>query len=218
MGCCSVNGLSERFGKREVRGELKGYLKRGLDEPERVSVRALKERGIAGASLLEVGGGVGSLHLELIKEGAAGAVGYEVSPASIDGAKDLAERMGLRDSVEYHLGDFVDLAPQAEPADIVLLNKVVCCYPNMPSLMAASGGRANRLCGLVYPRRTWWSRAGVRLANLFLAATRQRFRIFVHRPEELSATLASQGLVSVFRRGTYFLNFWQVELFERRSA
>ena len=181
-------------------------------------MRALKERGIAGASLLEVGGGVGSLHLELIKEGAAGVVGYEVSPASIDGAKDLAERMGLRDSVEYHLGDFVDLAPQAEPADIVLLNKVVCCYPNMPSLMAASGGRANRLCGLVYPRRTWWSRAGVRLANLFLAATRQRFRLFVHRPEELSATLASEGLVSVFRRGTYFLNFWQVELFERRSA
>ena len=179
---------------------------------------ALEERGIAGASLLEVGGGVGSLHLELIKDGAASAVGYEVSPASIDAANDLAQRMGLLDSVEYHLGDFVELAPEAEPADIVLLNKVVRCYPNMPALLAASGSLASRLCGLVYPRRIWWSRAALRLANLFLAATRHRFRFFLHHPEELSATLTSHGLVSVFRRGTFILGFWQVELFERRSV
>lgn len=218
MDCCSVNGLSEQFGKRQVRRDMNRYLKRGLDAPERALKGALKERGIAGASLLEVGGGIGSLHLELIKAGAAGAVGYEVSSASIDGANDLAERMGLGESVEYHLGDFVDLAPEAESADIVLLNKVVCCYPNMPFLLAASGSLADRLCGVVYPRRTWWSRPAVRLANLFLAATRHRFRFFVHDPEELSATLASQGLVSVFRQGTFLLGFWQVELFERRSA
>ena len=214
MDCCSANGLDEMFSKSGAQRELKAYLKKGLDKRARLLTDFIKGQGLAGSSVLEVGGGIGILHMELLKAGAARAVGYDVSSAYVEAATSLSERLGLRDSVEYHVGDFVEQAPSAEDADIVVLDRVLCCYPNMKALVTASGGRARRLCALTYPRRTWWTRAGVTLANLGLATIRKRFRGFVHDPKEVSATLAAQGLTRIFHATS---GLWEVVVYQRRE-
>src|SRR5215510_11845768 len=98
MDCCSIiGGLNRIFDERTARAEVKRYWKKGLDRHARRIVTALLARGVAGASLLEVGAGIGGLHAELLKQGAARATDVDVSEAYLVAAQSLAERLGVRD-------------------------------------------------------------------------------------------------------------------------
>ena len=218
MDCCSVNGLDKIFNKSTAQKEMKAYLKKGLDKRAQLLVNLLKEQGISDATVLEIGGGIGSLHLDLIKAGAASAVGYDASSAYVEAATSLAERLGLQDSVEYHLGDFAEQAPSAEDADIVLLDRVICCYPDMKALVTGSAQRTKRLCALTYPTRTWWTRAALSVGNLLLALFRKEYRSFIHHPQEISATLAFQGLTRIFQGTSGFLGVWQIAVYQRQET
>ena len=217
MDCCSVNGLDKIFNKSTAQKDLKTYLKKGLDKHARVLVESLKGQGISGATILEVGGGIGSLHLALIKAGAAKAVGYDVAPAYVEAATSLAERLGIKDSVEYHVGDFAEEATNAEDADIVLLHRVICCYPDMKALVTGSAQRTKRLCALTYPRRTLMTRALVSMFNFVLAIFRKQFKVFVHHPQEVAAILESQGLTRILHTRPGFWGLWEVVVYQRHS-
>ena len=216
MDCCSINGLDEEFGRSGVQKEVKKYLKNGLGKYEQMLLDTLKAQGISGASILEVGGGIGSLHLELIKAGAAGAVGYEVSSASVDASTALADRLGLGDLVDYHLGDFVEHAPSAPEADIVLLNGVICCYPDVKALVASSAQRARRLYLFTLPRRAWWTRVLASALNVVQALRRKHYRAFVHDPELIATMLRAEGMGRIFHRTVFFLGVWEVAVYQRQ--
>lgn len=215
MDCCSINGLDKMFSKSAARHDLKAYLKKGLDKRARLLVDFLRDQDLSGASLLEIGSGIGSLHLELIKAGAANAVGIDASPAYIEAATSLAERLNLQHSVEYHAGDFVEQAPGVEDADIVLLDRVICCYPHMETLVAASAQRARRFYALTYPRVTWWLRVGRRFVNAGMFLLRREFRVFLHSPQEVIATVASAGLMPIVQEVS---GVWHVVVFRRQEA
>jgi magnesium-protoporphyrin O-methyltransferase len=114
--------------------------------------------------------------------------------------------------VSYRHGDFVALAATVAPAEIVALDRVVCCYPDMPALVGAAAARATRLIGLVYPRDGWWVRAGVRLVNLGFALGRSAFRVFCHPTAAVDAELRRAGLAQRLRRTS---GPWQVVVYER---
>ena len=175
MGCCNVNGLDDMFNESAARKDLKSYRKKGLHKGARIVVDFLKEQEIAGATILEIGSGIGALHLELLKEGAGKAVGVDVSSAYLEAAASLAESTGFQDTVEYHQGDFVEREGEIPATDIVLLDRVVCCYPNMKALVTASARHAQRLYALTYPRRLWWMVAAGFMINTGLALLRKRF-------------------------------------------
>ena len=218
MDCCPVDGFHQTFTRSVAQRELKAYLKKGLSKRAQLLVDFLKGQGISGATVLEIGGGVGSLHLELLQAGAASAVDFDASPAYVEAATSLAERLGLQDSVEYRVGDFAEQATSAEDADIVLLDRVICCYPDMKALVAASGRHTKRLCLLTYPRRTWGARAFASMANLLQAVLRKKFRVFVHHPQEVSAMLASQGLTRIFQDTAGFLGVWEFAVYQRQET
>ena len=218
MDCCSVNGLDETFSKSVVQRELKAYLKKGLGKRAHLLADFLNRQGISGAHILEIGAGIGSLHLELMKAGAASAVGFDASQSYVAAATSLAERLNLQDSVEYHVGDFVEQAPNVQDADIVLLDRVICCYPDMKALVTASAQRARRFYALTYPRRTWWTRGGVSVVNLIQAIFRRRFRVFVHHPQDVSAIVASQGLTRIFQASSGFRGLWEIAIYQRQNA
>jgi 2-polyprenyl-3-methyl-5-hydroxy-6-metoxy-1,4-benzoquinol methylase len=133
--CCRHNqGLNSLFNEQNARGEVKTYLKKGIDKHARAIVEAVSARGVDGASLLEVGGGVGGLHLELLKRGAARATDVDVSAAYVAAAQSVAERVGVRDRVDYRVADFAREAEAVPEADVVVLHRVVCCYPVIPTL------------------------------------------------------------------------------------
>lgn len=195
-GCCSPKGYHWVFSERSARAEAKRYRSKGLDATSRRIVDYLKSEGVEGMSVLEVGGGIGAIQIELLKAGAANAVSIELTPTYEDVARELLDEAGLAARVERKVMDFAEAAPAVGAADIVVLNRVVCCYPDMPRLASAAAGHARRVLVLSFPRRTWWTVAGLGAANWMLALTRREFHIFLHRPSQIVATSEAQGLRS----------------------
>lgn len=166
-----------------------------------------------GATVLEVGGGVGAIQLELLDAGAAHATNVELSPAYEDAARALAAEAGATDRVERIVGDYAR-GEDPGPADLLVLHRVVCCYPDMPALVtrAATAGRV--ALAITYPRDTWWVRAGFRLTNLFLRLWRNPFRVYVHDPAAISATVTTTSSLVPFRHERGML--WESRLYQRR--
>lgn len=217
MDCCSVNGLDEMFSRSVAQRELKAYMKKGLSRRSRHLVDTISDQGVTGATILEVGGGVGSLHLELIKAGATSAVGYDAAPAYVEAATILAERLGFKESVEYHVGDFTEMGATADDADIVVLDRVVCCYPDMRALVTVAALRTRRVCVLTYPRRNWLTRAAVSMLNAAQALRNKRFRVYLHKPTEIAALMASQGLTRVLHDYSGIFREWEVAVYRRQG-
>ena len=215
MDCCNVNGLNEIFDKSRAAKESRKYIRKGLDRRATMVVGCLRDQGVSGASILEIGCGVGSLHLELLKQGAGSAIGAEVSESYVDAAAGLSRTLGFQDATQYHMGNFVDLEEGIPSADLVVLDRVICCYPDMKGLVTASTRHTQRLYILTYPRQTWWMRVGAWALNFGLTAIRREFRFFLHDPKEIGATIeaAQFSLIQSAKHG-----HWEMAAYRRHQA
>jgi magnesium-protoporphyrin O-methyltransferase len=192
----------------------KRYRKRGLDKPAGRMVAFLESRGLDGATVLEVGGGVGEIQLELLKRGAARTVNLELSDAYESEARRLAREAGVEGRVERRLHDIAVEPAAVEPVDIVVLHRVVCCYPDYERLLGAASDHAGRLLVFSHPPRNVISRALVAAQNLGFRMARREFRTFAHPPPAMLAVLERRGLRTAYvHRGVP----WQVAGLERIS-
>ena len=155
MACSHCRGVEKIFDQGTAERDLKAYRARGPSTTTRLLIAALEAAGIADLTLLDIGGGVGAIQHELLQDGARNAIAIDASSAYLHAAKQEAERQGHIDRIAYHQGDFVELAPQLPQADIVTLEKVICCYPDMRALVGLSSARAGKLYRVVFPRDTW---------------------------------------------------------------
>lgn len=212
MSYCQCRGIQTLFGERIARKDLKGYRKKGPLRTTRILLDALKVEGVRGATLLDIGGGVGAIPNELICAGIERAVAVDASSAYLKAAQSEARRQGHAGRMEYHFGDFVEVAPRVSPADLVTLDRVICCYDDMEALVSASAERARRLYSVVYPRDTWWNQLGVSLMNLAYRIRGNPFRVHIHSPEAVERVIHSKGLTRRFLRTT---PLWQVALYGR---
>jgi SAM-dependent methyltransferase len=208
-GCCTPSGYRKVFGARTARHDVRKYRRRGLDRAARQIVGFLAGRGVAGDSVLEVGGGVGAIQLELLKAGAARTTNVELSPEYEPYA---AELLGGEERVERRVGDFVRDAAELEPADDVVLHRVVCCYPDPEALVGAAADHARRLLVLSFPPDTALFRAGSAVLNAFLALTRTEFRTFVHPSAAILAPARVRGFEPALDTRT---RLWRIVGFER---
>jgi magnesium-protoporphyrin O-methyltransferase len=217
MDCCSPGDprFDRQFDARHAAQQLRAYRRNGPARMTRALIDALAEGGIEQQTVLDIGGGVGAVHHELLRSGAASAVDVDASGPYISAARDEATRQGHADRVRYVAADFVAVADAIAPADLVALDRVLCCYPDMASLVDRSAGLAKRRYGLVYPRDTWLGRVGIRLINVQFRLTRSPFRAYLHRTAEVEAILAAHGLVKRLHRTTLI---WQLSLYERPAA
>ncbi|HKZ85949.1 MAG TPA: methyltransferase [Anaerolineae bacterium] len=212
MNCCTPNGLDKMFGESTARGDAKTYLKKGIDKQARLVVDALTAQGISGSTVLDVGSGAGGLHIELLKSGAARATSVDLSPAYVDAAREVAARTGFAEAVDHRLLDFAQQAGEVEPADVVVMNRVVCCYPDMPALVRPAAEHARRLLALVFPRNVWWMRLGGTMLNAWMALTRSAFRLYLHPPDAIVSTVKGAGMAPVFEK---LSGPWHIVVFRR---
>jgi 2-polyprenyl-3-methyl-5-hydroxy-6-metoxy-1,4-benzoquinol methylase len=196
-GCCDTSGYGQVFNEREARRALRSFRRRGLDSTAGPMVGALAARGIEGATVLEVGAGIGTAQVALLKSGAARSVAYDLSPAYEQVSAELLTEHGVADRVEWHTGDFLANGDGIDRADVVFLNRVVCCYPHMAEMVDAAAGRARRLLALSYPRDRWWLKAGLWVINGFLRLRRTSFRVFVHDTDDIARRVEVAGLSRV---------------------
>lgn len=180
-----------------ARSDASRYRRKGLDPTSRRIFEFVKSQGVEGRTVLEVGGGVGAIQIELLKAGAARAVSVELTPTYEQEANALLQEAGLADRVDRKVMDFATAGAQIEGADIVIMNRVICCYPDMPRLAGAASDHVREMLVMSFPRQAWWMRIGLGIANLMLRLTRREFQIFLHPPERILATSEEHGLRTV---------------------
>ena len=209
MADCECASHSNVFSERMAATDLRRYLAEGPDRPTRWLLDAIRNEGVSGATVLDIGGGIGAVQLELLAAGAATTESVDASPAFAAVARREAERRGLGDRTRHRQGDFVTLAPEVASADVVTLVRAVCCYPAMPALLGRSVDHARRMIGIVYPRDAWWTRLGAGLINVGYHVARDGFRIHVHSEAEMDRLVRAAGFERrMLRRGP----IWQVAL------
>jgi magnesium-protoporphyrin O-methyltransferase len=199
-GCCDPRGCDRFFGSRFAARMAKRYRERGLDRPSRRMVEYIEQHGLTGASVLEIGGGIGEIQLELLERGAARTTNLELSPAYEEDAAALLRAAGVEDRAERRLHDIAVDPGGVAPADVVILHRVVCCYPDYERLLTAAADHAGRVLVFSHPPRNLVSRLVVGIENLALRARRSEFRTFAHPPKAMLATLESRGLRCTLRR------------------
>ena len=214
MQCCHCQGLESLFGERAAARELRSYRRRGPTKSTRALLEALRSAGVEGRSLLDIGGGIGAIQHELMEAGASGVTNVDASAAYLKVVREEAESRGYADRARYHHGDFVELASEIEAADLVTLDRVICCYPDMERLVGLSSSRARALYGLVYPRPTWYLNLFRLAANAYFRVRRNPFRVFLHRSEDIDAAAQRSGLRRSSNRRS---GIWQVVVYSNAS-
>jgi magnesium-protoporphyrin O-methyltransferase len=176
------------------------YGRKGLRPPERRIVDFLAATGIQGASVLEVGGGVGEIQLELLKRGAARTVNLELSAAYEPDAQRLIDAAGFHGRIERRLGvDLAEAPDEVEPADVVVLHRVVCCYPDYQRLLGAAAEHARKALVFSYPTSNVLSRIFIRAMNSMIGASGRSFRGYIHPPEAMLDVVRGRGLEPTYR-------------------
>jgi len=195
--CCAGESL-DIFGEKSARRALRRYVRRGLGGGDaRQIAEWAGERGLEGVTVAEIGGGIGQLQVELLRRGAERGTVVEVIPAYREPAAELAQAVGVSERSTFVLADLLETPDAVDPADVVVLRRVVCCSPRGPELLGVAAGKAHRTLLVSYPRSTWANRSFARAQNVLFALVRKRFRVFVHPPEQLADVAAGHGLARV---------------------
>lgn len=211
-GCCARHGQEKLFGERFAKRVAGRYRRKGPDAMARALVRRASARGLEGATVLELGGGIGQVLLELLKAGAREGEVVELVPSYEEHARALAAEAGLSEQASFRTADLLADADARREADIVVLNKVVCCTPDGIELAEVAASLARRTLVLSFPRDVWWARLAFGALNLGLRVRCRTFRVFVHSPAALASVADSHGLgLASVRDGPLF----RIAAFER---
>jgi 2-polyprenyl-3-methyl-5-hydroxy-6-metoxy-1,4-benzoquinol methylase len=212
--CCPSRDYHRFFNQRFARRLANRYTKRGLDPTAQTMVQFLRQLGLEGASVLEIGGGVGEIEVELLQAGAARAQNLELSGAYQEQARVLAAQAGVQGQIDWRIHDLAQDPGAVAPADLVVLHRVVCCYPDYERLLGAAADHTRRALVFSYPPRNPLSRAFYGVFNLVMRLTRSSFRGFAHSEGAMLGVLEEQGLRRTFERRS---GIWQVAGLDRAS-
>ncbi|UCG03809.1 MAG: class I SAM-dependent methyltransferase [Candidatus Heimdallarchaeota archaeon] len=212
MSCPQCNGIETTFNHKSALKELKNYHKKGPNKSTRFLINYLVSKGIEDKTLLDIGGGVGAIQHELIKNGLASVVSVEASKAYSEASKDEAKHQGHADKINYFHGDFVDLSPEIPMTDVVTLDRVICCYVNMEKLVNSSLNHARDYYAVIYPHDKWWMKLGITVGNFLQWLKRSKYRGFIHSKKEFHRVVEAHNFKRCFFQKTMF---WRIEIFQR---
>lgn len=200
--CCPYTRSASRFFSWFARRYRKRFESNGFEPSQRQLLAGLAQVGYRDSRLLEIGSGVGHLHQTLLEQGARSAVGVDLAPDMVEEARAWAEERGLAGRTTYMAGDFMELREHIEPADVTLLDKVVCCYPNADGLIHASLAKTRGVYALTYPRSRWFIRLGVAVAAIVMRLFGSAFRPYVHDPQQIERWIADEQFAKQYQAET----------------
>jgi len=218
MTCAQCEGIDRLFDTKKARRQLEKFRRKGADRTTRMLIEdvqaatAQRSDGRPASLVLDIGAGVGAIHHTLLDSGVERAIHVDASSAYLSAAREEAERRSHATRVEFVQGDFVDVADRVPTADIVTLDRVICCYHDMRQLVSKSSEKSRFVYGAVYPREGWWMRLSIAGSNVFFRLTRSLFRTFFHSPRDIESVLASQGFQ---RRSVRRTVAWEVAVYTR---
>ena len=206
----TMKDFGDFYNARKAASELRRYRNKGPIPSTKMLIDALMTEGVEGATVIDIGGGIGAVQHELLGAGAAHVTSVDASDAYIHTAREESERRDLSGRVTYHHGDFLELARTIPPADIVTLDRVINVCPDWKRLIHLSAARAHRLYGLVYPRDTLPVRMVVNVMNLLV--WHGPVHASVPSPPVIDRLISEAGLVRFFSKT---IGPWQVAVYRR---
>jgi magnesium-protoporphyrin O-methyltransferase len=206
---------NDTFGEDQAKSDIRDYRRRGPANQTKLILNAIRSLKIRDAYLLDIGGGVGAIHHELLNDMARQATHVDASSAYLKEARTEAARRGHGERVKFIHADFTDVASDLPKADIVTLDRVVCCYPDFRSLLKAAAEHSQRALAFTYPRETWYMRFGLIIINFFQGLRRDPFRVFLHPIAEMDALLEREGFERVTLRR---LIVWEMALYQKTGG
>ena len=209
--CCHAQSAG-RFFSFFARNARKRFERKGFEPSQKHLLAGLENVGYRDASVLEIGCGVGHLHQTLLEQGARTSVGIDLAPKMLSEARIWADERGLSDRTDYIEGDFMALDARIDSADICVLDKVVCCYPDAQGLVQKSLAKTSRVYALTYPRNRWFVRWGTGAIACLLWLIRSDFRPYVHDPVQIERWISGDGLEKRFEEQTAA---WLTQIFAR---
>jgi magnesium-protoporphyrin O-methyltransferase len=201
-----------QFGSDRAERDLRRYHRRGVKGTTRILLSELRRWPLRGKELLDIGGGIGIIGFELARANVVSSTLVEASPAYLEVARREVERLSLSHRTKCILGDFTLIAETLPQADVVTLDRVVCCYPDAEALLKAAATHTRQLLAFTYPRDRWYVRLISSLENLMRRMRGNAFRTIVHSPQRMSSVLEGAGFVRDSTRGTLV---WMVDLYRK---
>jgi len=211
--CCPHSQSAGKFFSFFAKSYRRRFAKKGFETSQQQLIDGITQAKYKDKTLLEIGCGVGHLHQTLIEEGAKSATGIELANKMLDEAKDWAKQRGLTEKTTYFEGDFISIADTVEPADIVIMDKVVCCYPDANSLIHRSLDKCLSAYALTYPRKTWYTRLGTQILALIMKLSGSDFRPYEHDPEQIENWVMQQGYQKIFQNQT---TVWLTQVYAKQ--
>ena len=215
MDGCGCDRGFEIFDRRNAEGDLARYRQHGPDRSTALLLEMVRAAGVRGGTLLDIGAGIGVIDHELVRDGVGHATLVDASAPSLQAARDEARRRGHIDRLEFVDGDFVSRASSIDMADIVTLDRVICCYPDVTSLVRESAARARAMYAVVLPRDRWLVRLGARLENLWFRVRGVGYRAYTHPNSLVDSLVSEQGLRVRSEARTFF---WRIVLYDRGAS
>jgi 2-polyprenyl-3-methyl-5-hydroxy-6-metoxy-1,4-benzoquinol methylase len=212
MPCSCCEMTDKAFGEKDAKAEAKEYRKHGPAHQTRLILEAVRSLRLKDATLLDIGGGVGAIHHELLEDTAREATHVDASSAYLKEAEREAARRGHGQRVKFIHADFTDVASGLPKADIVTLDRVVCCYPDFHGLLKAAAGRSRGALAMTYPRETWYMRYGLKAINSLQGLRRDPFRVFLHPIAQMEALLENEGMRRISLKRLFI---WEMALYSR---
>jgi len=193
----AVNADTGRFFSRLAGVHRLRFRLFGLERTQRQLIDGIRRAGIQGAEVLEVGCGPGNVQRVLLRQGATRATGVDLSETMLAIARSEAKAEGLADRTNYRQGDFVQMADEVEDADVVVLDKVVCCYPDWVGLVDASLTRARWVYALTIPRNRSLNRIGLGLMRWGLQRMGCCYQPYIHDPARIDERVRASGFCKI---------------------
>ena len=209
--CCGAEAL---FDKKTAKKDLRRYERKGPNKTTLSILKAISDEDVKNATLLDIGGGIGAIQHELLKRGAKSVTNVDASASYQSTTRALGMKNGTLDKMSFFHGDFIDYASEIEQHDIVTLERVVCCYPDVVELITRTTGKSKNVYALVYPLDNYLSRFFIKLMHLYFWIKKNPFRTFVHSEAVMHQLIRDQGFKLV-RRNRYY--FWRIGIYKRTS-
>jgi SAM-dependent methyltransferase len=208
--CCEIE--NNAFGEDHAKADMRAFRKRGPANQTKLILEAIRSLGLRDASLLDIGGGIGAIYHDLLRDVAREAIHVDASSAYLKEAKEETERRGNNERVRFIHADFTDVASDLPQADVVTLDRVVCCYPDFRRLLKAAADHSQKAIALTYPREIWYMRIGLSAMNFFQRLMKDPFRVFLHPVSEMESLLKKEGFE---KNSVRRLFVWEMTLYQR---
>ena len=215
MTYCHCEAAENHFDQAFAEAKLQHYKQNGPHIATRILIEALRAEDLKGASLLDVGGGIGTIMHELFPVGITRALLVEMSSAYLMQAEAEALRQGTQEAVECVHGDFIEVAEAIPGVNLVTLDRVVCCYPDLERLIETSATKSSKWYALSYPRDRWYVRVGFAYENWRRRRRGDPFRTYMHHEGRIEELITSAGFERCFERATWT---WRVAVYRRTAA